>query len=207
MPKGLPPGLRAAADTATILLDEADGHLVFWIEPDGEAPALTLEIDLSAAAAERVLAATGLPRGGDGSVTVPDVSPSITIGPRAGGLVLTTRATGLAGLTHDGFTTHPEVIRALAALPGTAVEGCAVVRSEAALTTAGPLAEQLFPDFADEVTHYREAQARSAGFSVISFGDDGTRNHVEASGLLAALGAFIIAQQATDPTSRLVNAN
>ncbi len=175
-----------------------DGSLVAWLEPGSPMPIITLEADLPKSAADALIASTGQTADADGTVCVSAGMAMLWMGWHDGRLVCTTNPGGLGAVDRSGgFTSQPEIVRALAAMPKASPTVCALMRPAAMMHTAGPFVGMLAPD---QLTHVAEYEKRLSadtayGFLTIVPSSEGVR--MEASGMLALIGgAYLAAQMA-----------
>ncbi len=204
----LPVEAQAAMTATGLLLDKADGVMLAWIEPGMPIPSLTIEVDLAPADAEAVIIASGLPRAADGSASLLAGPVAFTLGWHGGHFVATTHPGGIVSFDHaGGFTTQPEIQRALAAIPAGNINACALIRPAATLDLAMPFGVMLVPDLQKPLIDYRAALATSQGYGFITSGTTGKTVTVEAGGILALAGCAILAVQAADPAARIRVAN
>jgi RNA polymerase sigma factor (sigma-70 family) len=200
----MPPEVPAVLGAIGLLLDRTDGALIAWLEPDTFLPSVTFAADLDRADAEAIIAATGLARAADGSVTAQAGPVAVALGWRDGRLVATTNSAGLASLDrHGGFTAHPEIRRALAAMPADGVNACVLVRPAAVLDLALPFGMMLVPRLQQQLMDYQAALTAGRGYGYLIMADDGRRQTLEAGGALALLGCAILAGQAVDPAMQM----
>lgn len=204
----VPAEVQAVLAATGLLLDKADGVMLAWIEPGMPMPSLTLEVDLAQADAEAVIMASGLPRAADGSASLLAGPVVFTLGWHDGRFVATTHPGGAESFGHaGGFTTHPEIQRALAAMPAGAINAGALIRPAATLDLAMPFGAMLVPDLQKPLIDYRTALAKGQGYGFITGATVGKTFTVEAGGILALAGCAMLAAQAADPAARVRVAN
>lgn len=203
-----PPQVTSILQSLRTLLKHSDGVILGWIEPGVPVPSLTVEIDISKAAAAEALAPTGLVFDASGVATTPPGPITVTCAWRAGRLTVTTNPAGLDGLAATGgFSAQPEIVRALAALPPGPINSCVLLRPAATLDLAMPFGAMFVPDLQRPLLDYRMALNTAQSFGFFSLASDGKQLRMDAGGILALVGCAILAQQAADPASMLRIAN
>lgn len=203
-----PPEAQAALKAASLLIEKATGVALAWLEPGMPIPSLTLEVELSKADAEAVITASGLPRSADGSASRMVGPVTVTLGWHAGHFVATTHPDGIASFGRaGGFTTHPEIQRALAAMPEGSINAGALIRPAATLDLAMPFGVMLMPELQKPLIDYRAALATGQGYGFITSAIEGSTLKIEAGGILAIVGCAMLAAQAVDPAALVRIAN
>ena len=173
-------------------IQRIDGTLVGWIEPGAPLPLLTLRIAMTEAEATGGLRACGLTLAADGTAAVPCGPLMLSVGWRDGALCATTNPAGIAAIDqHGGFTTHPEAVRSLAALPAYPITACAILRSAALVDTLSPYLAMIDLGITPKAMHdYRASLAAAQAFSVISGAGIDGRAVVDARGSLLLAAAL-----------------
>jgi hypothetical protein len=179
-------------------LERADGTLLAWIGPGSPMPALNVALDLPEAEARSCIAGLGLVPDQEGSATALVGPVLVSVGWREGRLLATTDPAGLAAFTGaGGFTAQPEVVRALACLPGP-VTGCVLVRPAALLDAVMPYLPILGAQVPmPALNRYRDRLAAAKAFGLLTVaGDAEGRTVVDARGSLVLAGCVVLATQA-----------
>lgn len=191
--------LTAAAvppELATTVRDAAmriDGTLLVWVESGAPVPALTGQIELPADAAETLLAATGLPRGADGSVAIQLGLLPLVVGWRDGRLVATTLPGGLDAIDRrGGFTAHDDVRRALAAMPEGPLGGCAVLRPRALVDTVAPYVAMAGAAWNERLLAY-DGRLQDGAYAFLAVASDAGGLRIDAAGVLSLIAGAALA--------------
>ncbi|MBN8527525.1 MAG: hypothetical protein J0M02_19500, partial [Planctomycetes bacterium] len=205
---GVPAGLRSALRACELLLARCDGVLMAWVEPGCPLPSVTIAAELGASDAQAVIQASGLPIAADGTVSALVGPVTLGLGWRDGRLFITTNPAGIAGIDHaGGFTAHPEIRRALAAMPADRIDACAMLRPAACLDLAMPFGAMLVPTLQRQLMDYRARVAGGQSFAFIAGARAGEGLRIDAAGILALVGCAAMAGQAMDPAARMRIAN
>lgn len=205
---GVPAGLRSALTACELLLARCDGTLLGWVEPGCPLPSVTVAADLGASDAQAVMRASGLPIAADGTVSALVGPVTLGLGWRDGRLLITTNPAGIAGIDlTGGFTAHPEIRRALAAMPAGRIDACALLRPAACLDLAMPFGAMLVPRLQRPLMDYRARIAGGQAFAFIAGTRAGEGLRIDAAGILALAGCAAMAGQAMDPAARMRIAN
>ncbi|MCK6488568.1 MAG: sigma-70 family RNA polymerase sigma factor [Planctomycetes bacterium] len=178
-------------------LVRANGTLLAWIGPGSPMPVLNVALDLPEAEAHLLIARLGLALDQDGTATAMLGPVLASVGWREGKLLATTDPAGLATFTGaGGFTAQPEVVRALACLPGP-VTGCVLVRPAALLDAVMPYLPILGAQVPMPALHrYRDRLAAAKAFGLLTVaGDAAGRAVVDARGSLVLAGCVVLATQ------------
>jgi hypothetical protein len=125
---------------------------------------------------------------------------SLTLGWNHGQLICTSSPDGLAvGMGKHGFTQHPEIQHALAALPSSDPQALVLLRPEALVQTLSAFAPLLSPQMGGLLPGYQKrlADQNAYGYFTMTNGVTGTR--MEASGMLAFVAAACVAMQVHMP--------
>lgn len=204
----VPPQVKSVLQSLHTLLKHSDGVILGWIEPGVPVPSLNIEIDISKAAAAEALAPTGLVFDDSGVATTPPGPITVTCAWRDGRFIVTTNPAGLAGVgSAGGFTTQPEIVRALAVLPSGQINSCLLLRPAATLDLAMPFGAMFVPDLQKPLLDYRMALSKAQSYGFLCLAGDGTQLRLDAGGILALVGCAVLAQQAASPASMLRIAN
>jgi hypothetical protein len=203
----LSPEEQAACNAAGLLCDRIDGVVIAWIEP-GMEPSLTLEADLAPADADAVFTTAGLTRGADGCVSVQAGPVQISLGYGNGRLTITTNPAGIAGIDRNGgFTRHPEIQRALAAMPAGPISACALLRPAATLELAMPFGAMLVPQLQSQLMEYHAGLVKNQCYSFLTAASDGTKTTIDACGIFSLVGCAVLGKLASDPAALMRVAN
>ncbi len=184
------------------LLKQVDGQIILYLQPGVMLPAITLEADSPKPAWVDLRTAIGGQMAEDGSITVHLGMLSLTLGWQQGHLVITSLPGGLAAVDGaGGFTTQPDIRKAIAALPAGDPQLLTLLRPAALVSCIASLAGMASPQLATQLPAYQQRlQEQTAYGYLVALPEHGTM-HIEASGLMAFLAVGVLAAEMKPPTS------
>jgi len=191
----------AVIDGIYAALKRVDGQVQWYLEPGAPVPLMTLVADLPQAAWIDLRTAIGSPVADDGSVIVTLGMVQLSIGWQDGHLLMTTNPEGLSAVTFTGgFTTQPEIRKALAAMPAGDSQIIALLRPEAFAAAVGPFSGMVAPQISRQLPAYEQSLHMQTAYGYLMIAPAAGATHVEASGLLSLAAAAVLASQLAAPS-------
>lgn len=188
---------RPAGNPGAVLDRLGAVTVLAWIEPGSPMPTLTIAVPASEDEARDLVTACDLRIGADGIAREMIGPVTLSAGWRAGRLIATTHPGGIDAVSAPGgFTAHPEIVRALATLPGQ-VTACTLVRPAALLDMAMPYLPLLSAEVPmPALRQYRDRLVAAQAFGLLSVGGADGRIVADMHGSLALAGCVVLANNA-----------
>ena len=195
------PTIRKYAMAFLDAMEHVDGHVLFWLQPGAPIPTMTVQADLSHAAIEAFITATGETPNADGVVLLPLGPITLQVGGKDGHLIATTRPDGLAGaVASGGFCQNPEIQQALTEMPMEGPLACVLLRPEAFAAHMSPFLEMaLQPEDHQRLADYRQRLGASRSYGSFRFEIHPDGMHAEAHGLVALIAGLVVTAQMAKP--------